>query len=62
MKMFTFHKRLNVRDEVESYGFTRSFGSRYAHELRNEMRGSPVSSLGAFRLKNWYNERHRREK
>jgi hypothetical protein len=37
MKMFTFHKRPNARDEVESYGFTRSFGSRYAHELRNEV-------------------------
>ena len=24
--------------------------------------GEPVSSLGAFRLKIWYNERHRREK
>jgi hypothetical protein len=33
-----------------------------AHELRNEMRGSPVSSLGAFRPKILYNERYRREK
>ena len=29
MKMFTFHKRPNARAEVESYGFTRSFSSRY---------------------------------